>query len=110
MLTVPKEMLPEEVRDGLSESRVLVYGQPEGVRCPLCVATMRKFDGMKVKYEKRAFNIEGTDKVRDFMVSQGMTSAPGVFYLSESGEVRAWCGFKPEHIRDAAKEMVGVAA
>lgn len=76
---------------------ITVYSKP---RCPQCVATQRKLDGLGVAYE----SVDASEAL-SFIQGLGYSQAPVVVVRDGEGAVvRHWSGFRPDMIkREAGK-------
>lgn len=74
---------------------ITVYSKP---RCPQCVATQRKLNGMGVPYES-----VDVSEALSFIRSLGYMQAPVVVVRDAKGAiVKHWSGFRPDLIKKEA--------
>lgn len=71
---------------------IIVYSKP---RCPQCVATCRKLDGLGAQYE----SVDASEAL-SFIRGLGYSQAPVVVVKDAEGAVvRHWSGFRPDLIK-----------
>lgn len=74
---------------------ITVYSKP---RCPQCVATYRKLNGLGVEYES-----VDVSEALSFIQSLGYRQAPVVVVKDAEGAiVKHWSGFRPDLIKKEA--------
>lgn len=74
---------------------ITVYSKP---RCPQCVATYRKLNGLGIKHES-----VDVSEALSFIRSLGYSQAPVVVVKDAKGAiVRHWSGFRPDLIKKEA--------
>ena len=77
---------------------ITVYSKP---RCPQCVATYRKLNGLGVPHE--SVDVSEDLEALSFVQSLGHSRAPVVVVRDGKGAiVRHWSGFRPELIKKEA--------
>lgn len=77
---------------------ITVYSKP---RCPQCVATQRKLNGLGVEYESA--NASEDAEALSFIQSLGYSQAPVVVVKDAKGAiVKHWSGFRPDLIKKEA--------
>lgn len=74
---------------------ITVYSKP---RCPQCVATYRKLNGLGVEHES-----VDVSEALSFIQSLGYSQAPVVVVKDAKGDiVKHWSGFRPDLIKKEA--------
>lgn len=74
---------------------ITVYSKP---RCPQCVATYRKLNGLGVPHE--SVDVSEDAEALSFIQSLGYAQAPVVVVRDAQGSVtRHWSGFRPDMIK-----------
>lgn len=77
---------------------ITVYSKP---RCPQCVATYRKLDGLGVEYG--SVDVSEDAEALSFIRGLGYSQAPVVVVRDVRGAVvKHWSGFRPDMIKKEA--------
>lgn len=77
---------------------ITVYSKP---RCPQCVATYRKLNGLGVEHE--SVDVSEDPEALSFIRSLGYSQAPVVVVRDSKGNImKHWSGFRPDLIKKEA--------